>query len=309
MHERIAEETIVLLPAALKDFLNENKRDFLKGVTDEKELFDRALEQKDDFSVDYLRNLGIERFYFNYKRVQFLMERKPGDRTTAYEAGKLVRSASDLLEPLPQSSAFRFIGISANRIFFLDDAEQNIGRYRYFYVTRKLISSFPKRISSELEHSSKTADVIYKAYRDGATYRQIERQTQDVINRTINFCADTLYTLYEMKNRVGRSPFDASAALGLDRFRRGDSDEEFKIAGPKPPVVQSPAKTQQPEIEKNGTDKKENDNTGEESKNGESKQQPGLSETLIKVLLGKGKIHKEKTDGEESSDEEKSEEQ
>lgn len=315
VHDRIAEETIALLQPALRDFLAENKRDFLKGVTDEKELFERALEQKGDFSVEYLHNAGIERFYYNYKRVQFLVERKAGDRTAAYEAGKLLRSASDLLEPLPESDDFRFVEISSNRIFFLDDVEQNIDRYRYFYARRRLIESFPGRIGDEIKNISKTADVIYDAYSEGTPYGNVERQAHETINRTINFCADTLYTLYEMKNRPGGRPFNPSAALGLEKYRRGGSNDAFDIETPEAPVVPSPGRTEQPEMKSHGADKEEKadkDDAGKEGEDDSGSERPGIAEEIVNVLLGKEKAGEEdsgKEDGEEDDGEEVSEEE
>jgi len=280
VHEMIAEESADILPAETRLIVRTNREAYMKGVSDQRELFELVAEdRKEAATPELVIQKGIELFIYHVQRLNFFFDKKSEERAIAYELGRMARVAADLLEPLPPEEDFGTLEIAGHRIFFLDDAEQGIKNFKYVYAAREPIRSFPVRLDKELGISRQKGSIIYKAYREGRPYEEVEDHALVMMNRAINLLADTVYTLQKNRGRQTGSPFDPAEALGLDRWRREPGDESRKVApppAPRPP--DAPVAPDIPEEEEPDETTYKAKGTGEGESSRESAEEEGWEE-------------------------------
>lgn len=257
VQEQAAQEVIKLLPVNTAMLFKSRKDSFLKGGRDEPDLFKDVSENSKKFSISALREIGIQRFYIKYSRLQSMLNKKSDDKALVYQFGGLTRLAIDLFEPLPSDSDYNSLQIVSLRPFFLNDMEEKRVRFTVVPAGLKVITSFPETITSNLEASEIKGKVIYNAYWKGDGFKSIEPEAHEMLNRSINFVVDTIYTLY-MNRTAGRGvPFNPEAKLGLDRFRNKTKKKDFEIKSPeapKPPATPDVLKSS-PDEGKKGNEK------------------------------------------------------
>lgn len=249
-HDMIAERVIQLFPPEISGPIKNNKAAYLEGLRDEKELFDRVIEESDSATTTLIQQRGMERAFSLLNRLDFFIDKRSDPKTVAYETGRLVRVVSDLFEPLPADGKFKTIELSGYRLFFLNDVEEAIKKFKYVFAGRRIIMTYPGRLAEELEVSHKKGALIYGAYKGGNPYKLIEDDAHVMINRALNFLADAMNTQIINRGTMDGAPFDPALYLQLDRFKHGEeSGSGPEVEAPAKPTAPSAPEVKKPEKE------------------------------------------------------------
>lgn len=247
-HDMIAERVIQLFPPEISTAIKNNKAEYMDGLRDEKELFDKVLEESDSAGTSLIQQRGMERLFSLLNRLNFFIDKRTDAKAVAYETGRIVRVGADLYEPLPLDGDFKTIELSGYRLFFLKDVEDGLKNYKYVFAGRRVVMTYPGRLSEELEIGHKKGKLIYGAYRAGNPYRLVEDDAHVMINRALNFLADAVNTQVMNRGTMDGAPFDPALYLQLDRFRHGnDSSSSPEVEAPAKPAAPAAPEVKKPE--------------------------------------------------------------
>lgn len=224
------------LNAGVRDIVRKNKKQYQKGIREEKELFDEFTKKNGEFNYANFKQAGMDRVIYHVQRIQSLMEKKTKKDQLAYEVGQYVRCVMDLLEPYPASRDYGPLEIAGNRGFFIEDFSKNNKKFDYMFDGRTVIKNMPVALDDILKKNTNDAEKIYKIYHGERNYKKADNPATACFNRTLNFLVDSLNTIEEIMRRSGGQKIDIRAVLGLDKLTKyGSKDSSTDIKKPDAP--------------------------------------------------------------------------
>lgn len=224
------------LNPGLRDIIKKNKKQYQKGITEEKELFEEFTKKNGEFNYANFKQMGMDRVIYHVQRIQSFMDKKTKRDLLAYEVGQYVRCVMDLLEPYPESKDYGPLEIAGNRAFFIEDFKKNNKKFDYMFDGRTYIKNMPSALDDILKKNTADAEKIYKIYHSERSYKKADNPATACFNRTLNFAVDSLNTFDEIMRSSGGQKIDIRTVLGLDNLSKyGSKDSSSDIKKPDAP--------------------------------------------------------------------------
>jgi len=235
-HHTAANEIVNYLPQSLRNVAKKHKDALVRGIDEEPELYDAALNKHGRHERSLFIHEGVTRLLFHIERIRFFMERPDKAESLAYSLGQFTRCAADLLEPQPEDGKFAALESAATRMYFMADFQKNNPKFRMLPSARERIGNFPQHVEALLKKSAADGEAIYRVYRAQRNYPAADNAATASFNRILNFLVNALTSLESMTRKQTDLLLDMRNWLGIDSLRRyNESDKKLKIDKPDAP--------------------------------------------------------------------------